>query len=55
MIESKGLSKEAIAHRVYELYVQRRGAPGNATEDWFKAERQLSASQSSHQQEQKPH
>ncbi|MFZ0582595.1 MAG: DUF2934 domain-containing protein [Candidatus Acidiferrales bacterium] len=41
MIERKGLSKEDIAHRAYELFVQRDGAPGNDIEDWVKAEKEL--------------
>lgn len=43
MIDNKEVSKEAIAHRAYELYVQRNGERGNDVEDWLKAERQLSA------------
>jgi hypothetical protein len=42
MIKSKALSKEDIAHRAYELYVQRGGEPGNDVEDWVRAERELS-------------
>ena len=43
MIEHKELSKEDIAHRAYELYVQRCGEPGNDFEDWLRAERELGA------------
>jgi hypothetical protein len=41
MIERKELSKEDIAHRAYELFVQRGNAPGNDIEDWVKAEKEL--------------
>jgi len=43
MIESKELSREAIAHRAYELYVQRSGESGNDVDDWLKAEKELAA------------
>ena len=43
MIERKELSKEDIAHRAYELYVQRGGEPGNDVEDWVRAEKELVA------------
>jgi hypothetical protein len=42
MIERKELSKEEIAHRAYELYVQRGGEPGKDVEDWVRAEKELS-------------
>lgn len=32
---------EEIALRAYEIYLERRGAPGNALEDWTRAEREL--------------
>lgn len=35
------LSREAIARRAYELYVERGCASGNAQEDWLKAEKEL--------------
>ncbi|MFZ0584350.1 MAG: DUF2934 domain-containing protein [Candidatus Acidiferrales bacterium] len=41
MIERKELSKEDIAHRAYELFVQRDGASGNDIEDWVRAEKEL--------------
>jgi len=41
MIEPRGLSKEAIAHRAYELCVQRGAKPGNEVDDWVKAEKEL--------------
>ena len=43
MIERKELSKEDIAHRAFELYTQRGSEPGKDVEDWFRAEKQLSA------------
>jgi len=43
MIERKELSKEDIAHRAYELFVQRDGAPGNDIEDWVRAEKELTS------------
>ena len=43
MIEHKELSREDIAHRAYELYVQRGGEPGNDVEDWVRAEKELGA------------
>ena len=41
MIERKELSKEDIAHRAYELYLQRGGEPGKDVEDWIRAEKEL--------------
>lgn len=41
MIERKELLKEDIAHRAYELFVQRGSAPGNDIEDWVTAEKDL--------------
>jgi hypothetical protein len=41
MIEHKEIFKEDIAHRAYELYVQRGSQPGKAAEDWVKAEKEL--------------
>jgi hypothetical protein len=43
MIERKELSKEDIAHRAYELFLQRDGAPGNDIEDWVRAEKELTS------------
>ena len=31
-----------IALRAYQIYLERGGAPGNALEDWTRAERELS-------------
>ena len=33
---------EEIALRAYQIYLERGGAPGNALEDWTRAERELS-------------
>ena len=41
MIEHKEISKEDIAQRAYEIYVQRGQEPGNAVEDWVRAEKEL--------------
>ena len=43
MIERKELSKEDIAHRAYELFVQRGCEPGNDIEDWVRAEKELTS------------
>lgn len=37
-----GGSHERIAARAYELYLERGGGHGRATEDWFAAEREIS-------------
>jgi Protein of unknown function (DUF2934) len=34
-------TREEIALRAYQIYLQRGGAPGNEVEDWMQAERQL--------------
>ena len=43
MIESKEVSREVIAHRAYELYVERGSEPGKEVEDWVRAEKELAA------------
>jgi Protein of unknown function (DUF2934) len=43
MIEQKELKQEEIAHRAYELYLQRGREPGKDVEDWTRAERELSS------------
>jgi len=43
MTERKELSREDIAHRAYELYVQRGAEPGKDLEDWVRAEKELDA------------
>lgn len=42
MIRRKELFKGDIAHRAYELYVQRGAEPGKDVEDWVRAEKELS-------------
>jgi hypothetical protein len=37
-----GESRERIAARAYELYLQRGGTDGRAFEDWLEAEREVS-------------
>ena len=32
-----------IQLRAYEIFLERRGAPGNELEDWLRAERELAA------------
>jgi hypothetical protein len=34
-------TREEIALRAYQIYTERAGAPGNAFEDWTRAEREL--------------
>jgi hypothetical protein len=34
-------TKEEIALRAYHIYLERGGAPGNALDDWTRAEREL--------------
>ena len=38
---SSGDSRERIAARAYELYLQRGGAHGRETEDWLEAEKEI--------------
>jgi len=33
--------EQKIAHRAYEIYLERNGAPGNPLEDWVRAEREI--------------
>jgi hypothetical protein len=42
MIECIGISKEDVAHRAHELYIERGGGPGKDVEDWARAEKELS-------------
>ena len=35
--------QEKIAQRAYEIYLERKGAPGNPLEDWVRAEREILA------------
>jgi hypothetical protein len=34
-------TREEIALRAYEIFLDRGGAPGNSLEDWIRAEREL--------------
>jgi hypothetical protein len=34
-------TREEIALRAYQIYLERGGAPGNPLEDWTRAEREL--------------
>jgi len=34
-------TREEIALRAYEIFLERAGAPGNELEDWTRAEREL--------------
>jgi len=38
-----GPTREAIAHRAYELFLQRGSAPGYELDDWLQAEAELAA------------
>ena len=42
MIERKDKSKEEIARRAHELYVERGRQDGRDLEDWVRAEKELS-------------
>lgn len=42
MIERKKQSKEEIARRAHELYVERGREDGRDVEDWVRAEKELS-------------
>jgi hypothetical protein len=41
VIEHKEISREDIAQRAYELYVERGEDPGMDVEDWIRAEHEL--------------
>jgi hypothetical protein len=41
-------SKEEIARRAYEIYLERNGQAGNAFDDWVEAERQLTVEADRH-------
>jgi Protein of unknown function (DUF2934) len=34
---------EQIQARAYQIYLERRGAPGNQIDDWLRAERELAS------------
>ena len=36
-----GVSEEQIRSRAYEIYVGRKGKPGDPFQDWLQAEREL--------------
>jgi len=38
-----GPALEQIQARAYEIYLERRGAPGNQIDDWLRAERELAS------------
>jgi hypothetical protein len=41
-LSSKKLSpQQKIELRAYEIYLERKGAPGNPLEDWVRAEREV--------------
>jgi len=40
---SAGPTPAQIQQRAYEIFLERRGAPGNQLEDWLRAERELTA------------
>ena len=41
-LSSKKLSpRKKIELRAYEIYLERKGAPGNPLEDWVRAEREV--------------
>lgn len=42
IIECIAISKEDVAQRAHDLYVQRGGGPGKDIEDWVTAEKELS-------------
>jgi hypothetical protein len=41
MVENREVSREVIARRAHELYVQRGSENGRDVEDWLSAEKQL--------------
>ena len=40
-VTKKSPTPEQIQNRAYEIYLERRGAPGSQIEDWLRAEREL--------------
>ncbi len=40
-IKSREVAEEQIRLRAYEIYLERKGSPGSALEDWLRAEREL--------------
>jgi hypothetical protein len=41
--EVPGLSDEQIRRRAHEIYLARKGKPGDAMQDWLQAEKELRA------------
>jgi len=44
--DDRGWSEDQIRTRAYELYLGRNGEPGDAVEDWLRAEREYIEPQS---------
>jgi hypothetical protein len=44
MVENKELSRELVAHRAHELYVERGTISRSDVEEWLRAEKELSQS-----------
>jgi len=42
-VTKKSPTPEQIQNRAYEIYLERRGAPGNPIQDWLRAEQELLA------------
>jgi Protein of unknown function (DUF2934) len=42
-VTKKSPTPEQIQNRAYEIYLERRGAPGNPVQDWLRAEQELLA------------
>jgi len=42
-IRPQEVTEERIRLRAYEIYLERKGSPGSALEDWLRAERELRA------------
>jgi hypothetical protein len=41
MVERQEVSRDGIARRAYEIYVQRGGQNGSDVEDWLRAEKEI--------------
>jgi hypothetical protein len=41
MVERQEVSRDGIARRAYEIYVQRGGQNGRDVEDWLRAEKEI--------------
>ena len=42
-VTKKSPTLEQIQNRAYEIYLERRGGPGNPIQDWLRAEQELLA------------